>query len=113
SDDQHDRPYNGKPCEGSLRRAELGHWYVTDTMELILPWASSVEESLSLLHALLAATEVTGVKSSDVNGTLRPGPSGGWSMVLFDSVPGGAGHSRRIADRLETLFLGAVKRVAN
>jgi len=113
SDDQHDRPYNGKPCEGSLRRADLGHWYVTDTVELTLPWATTEEESLSTLHALLAATESTGVKNSDVNGTLRPASNDRWSMVLFDSVPGGAGHCRRIADRLEPLFIGAVERVDN
>jgi ATP-dependent helicase YprA (DUF1998 family) len=66
------------------------------------------KESLSTLFALLAATKALGISRADVNGTLRRGPeSQGPSMVLFDSVPGGAGHVRRILERFDTLLVAA------
>ncbi|MYJ14646.1 MAG: DUF1998 domain-containing protein, partial [Acidimicrobiia bacterium] len=48
---------------------------------------------------------------SDVNGTLRPsGQAGEINLVLFDAVPGGAGHAARIAERFPEL-LQAARRV--
>lgn len=108
----HPRPRDGKPCTGSLRHTALGHWFVTDTIEIDLPWSPDEDHALALLHSLLAAPSAVGVKDDDVNGTLRPSASGGWALVLFDTVPGGAGHCRRIATRLPDLFRGAFQRVS-
>lgn len=51
------------------------------------------------------------ISRSDVNGTLRPsGQAGEINLVLFDAVPGGAGHAARIAERFPEL-LQAARRV--
>lgn len=108
----HRRPFGkGQPCNGSPRSVALGHQFLTDTVELRLPVTMSPPEATSTLHALLAASEDVGITHNDVNGTLHGGP-GGYSLVLFDSVPGGAGHARRLREELPGLFSGALRRVA-
>ena len=70
-------------------------------------------EARSTLHALLAATHPIGIIRNDVNGTLRSaGPNQTPSIVLFDTVPGGAGHTRRIIDRFPDLLKAASDVVA-
>ena len=68
-------------------------------------------EALSALHALLAATEDVGIAHNDMNGTIHPDGLKVWSFVLFDAVPGGAGHARRLREVLPGLFLKARARV--
>jgi hypothetical protein len=109
--ESHDRPIGGKACTGNLVSAQLGHWYLTDTLQVSPRLVLSREEALSALQALLAATEDVGIKHEDVNGAIHPDGVGVWSFVLFDSVPGGAGHARRLREVLPTLFSAARGRV--
>ena len=54
---------------------------------------------LSVMYALLRATsQVLDIESTDINGCLYA--SNGnvqYSIILYDSVPGGAGHIHRLA----------------
>lgn len=106
--EDHRQPYGkGKNCNGTPTPLSLGHYYLTDTVELRLPMSMTRTEALSTLHALLAATEDIGIAHEDVHGTLH----GTSSLILFDSVPGGAGHAQRLSEDLPALFNGARKRV--
>jgi hypothetical protein len=110
---EHERPSGRvRSCSGHPASMGLGHQYLTDTLELRLPIGMSRDEALSTLHALLAASEDVGIKHDDVNGTLH-GSVAGYSLILFDSVPGGAGHARRMAEELPRLFAGGRARVAD
>ena len=80
-------------------------------MQIIPKIAMDSLAANSALQALLAATEDVGVAHNDVNGALHPSSVGEWSFVLFDAVPGGAGHARHLRDVLPDLFTAARARV--
>ena len=109
----HSRPGRMSKCSTLLSNRHLGHQYLTDVVEVRLPVPMTHAEALSTLHALLAATHPIGIIRNDVNGTLRStGPNQTPSIVLFDTVPGGAGHTQRIIDRFKDL-LDAAHEVVN
>jgi ATP-dependent helicase YprA (DUF1998 family) len=68
---------------------------------------------LSVLYALLeGASETLGIRRDDLDGTLYRYSAGiAPAVVLYDNVPGGAGHVRRIAEELEDVFHTAWRRV--
>ena len=51
------------------------------------------------------------VARDDVDGTIHHGALGQSSLVLFDAVPGGAGHVQRLGARLAELIRAASMRV--
>jgi hypothetical protein len=100
-----------KPCNGILESRHLGHEFLSDVLELrfIADRSHDAERSLwwSLLYALLqGSSEVLGIERDDIDGCLYPygerylPPA----IVLFDSIPGGAGHVRRIGDNLSDVL---------
>jgi hypothetical protein len=67
----------------------------------------------STLYALLEGTAALEIDRDDVDGTLYwLGKDAPPALVLFDAVPGGAGHAQRIAEHLEAVFRSALARVA-
>lgn len=113
----HKNPRTGRECRGSVRTCHLGHEFLTDVLELRFDGllASRVDNGtwLSLLYALLeGASESLGIRRDDLDGTLyyhsiQVPPA----LVLFDNVPGGAGHVRRVAEEMEQIFIAAWQRV--
>lgn len=99
-----------RTCEGEPHRLTLGHEYLTDAVELRLGGSFDRGQILSALHALLAVVDEVGIEPGDVNGVPHPAPSGSDAMVIFDSVPGGAGHARRISEVLPELFEAALRK---
>ena len=66
---------------------------------------------LSVMYALLRATsQVLDIESTDINGCLYAS-SGNvqYSIILYDSVPGGAGHIHRIAAN-ESVFRSVIQK---
>ncbi|MCY4371814.1 MAG: DEAD/DEAH box helicase [bacterium] len=109
----HTRPGRKSKCGTMLSSRHLGHQYLTDVVEIGLPVPMTDREARSTLYALLAATHPIGIIRNDVNGTLRSaGPNQTPSIVIFDTVPGGAGHTRRIIDRFPDLLKAASDVVA-
>ena len=113
----HTNPRTGQPCSGPVETYHLGHEFITDVLEIRLGGAlAQPDESLwlSTLYALLeGASEVLGIPRDDLDGTLYPFQNGlPPAIVLFDNVPGGAGHVRRVADSLPVIFHAAWDRVA-
>ncbi len=111
----HERPSGGQSeCTTMMSSRNLGHQYLTDVVELRLPVVMSWEEARSTIYALLAATRAIGIIPDDVNGALSSaGVDASPSLILFDAVPGGAGHAKRIVHRLGDLVDAARYVVAN
>ena len=113
----HKNPITGRECRGELlRRVDLGHRYLTDVLEIKLSLPPALKASnpmRSLMYALLeGASESQGIRRSDIDGTLYY-RSGGEapSIILFDSVPGGAGHVENIKDHLRDAVFAGYKKV--
>jgi len=108
----HNNPLNGESCKGAFHTYHLGHRFMTDVLELrtTLP-ASGKTHTYSLLYALLdGASEALGISRNDIEGTVYPrGQSP--SLVLYDNVPGGAGHVLRIYENLRPAFEAAHNRL--
>ncbi|MFI2294467.1 DEAD/DEAH box helicase [Isoptericola sp. NPDC019571] len=105
----HTRPLNGRPCDGPLQLRALGHDFQTDALFLDLPRIVSIEQARSVLYGLLAgAADALEVTRDDLDGSvLLPDHT----LVLFDTVPGGAGLVRRIAENFEGVVSGMRRRV--
>jgi hypothetical protein len=114
---KHKRPTDGKDCGGTWSRRSLGHAYETDIVELTCDaWNAIGDDSdwLSLLYAIVqGAAERLEISEDDLDGALYRTPSGHRAVVLFDTVPGGAGGARLLADSLEQVLAGALDRVAS
>lgn len=112
----HKHPLTDRPCEGSTRIVSLAHRYETDIAEFsfgsIAYDKDSVGRWLSVLYALLeGASEALEISRDDIDGTLSWTPDGRRSFVLFDTVPAGAGATKKIAENLEKVIQFAVDRV--
>lgn len=115
--------YRGKPCPGNrLEVVTLGHRQQTDTLHLRfastlnvgLPSAIETSFWLSLMYALLqGASRSLQIERRDIDGVLFPRSVDGllWeqTIVLFDNVPGGAGHVKRIKDEFRSVLEEAAK----
>jgi hypothetical protein len=114
---KHKNPRTGKECGGRLYTYHLGHEFLTDVLELrcdgLIASRASYDTWLSVLYALLeGASETLGIRREDLDGTLyRHNIDLPPAIVLFDNVPGGAGHVRRIAEEMKEVFLAAWQRV--
>lgn len=116
---QHDNPRTSRKCQGTMAHRHLGHEFQTDVLELQLngTLCSGRDQSfwLSLLYALMeGASEALNIQRDDLDGCLYPyGVSQPPALILFDNVPGGAGHVRRVGANLKSVFAAALERVAN
>ena len=118
----HKNPRTGRECTSSFMKVyRLGHDFITDVLEIqitgTLPFSINVppDKNLwrSVLYALLeGASQAIGVRRNDLNGTLYPySPTYAPAIVLYDDVPGGAGHVRRIKNALPDVFKAALERI--
>jgi len=115
----HDNSFGGK-CSSPLKGPfDLGHTFKTDIL-LISFDEPKFEEVFrekdfwfSLLYALLESTSRTlQIRRLDLDGCLYPF-EGKVALVLFDNVPGGAGHVKRIMEgqNLHEIFRMAKERM--
>jgi ATP-dependent helicase YprA (DUF1998 family) len=110
----HVNPLRGKPCTGPLRWRSLAHTYETDILRLRLdaPGLGTRAQWHSLLYAVLeGAADGLEISRTDIDGLVHAGADGHSGLVLFDTVPGGAGSVPRIAGALDTVIRTAVRRV--
>jgi len=110
---EHKNPRTQESCSGKLYHYHLGHSFLTDVTELRVD-DPDVRVTRSLLYALLeGAAQSLGIRRDDIDGTLYwTGNAKRPSLVLFDNVPGGAGHARRIAERASEVFSKALEIVS-
>lgn len=105
-------------CRGIVQwRWDLGHEFSTDLLDLRFEGVTQAHIDqfwLSLLYALLeGASAALDIRRQDLDGCLYPygGRAAAPALVLFDDVPGGAGHARRIGQSLQEVLRAARDRV--
>lgn len=104
----------GRECTGPLRWRQLGHEFLTDVTEVRIAVRMNEETARSTLYALLEGVGALAIARGDVDGTLSTfNVERSPALILFDNVPGGAGHARRMVERLPELFRAALARVAS
>ncbi len=122
---KHKNPRNGRDCPAdTLMQRRLGHSFITDVLEIRLTGLLPMQYYLrpnpdekdiwsTLLYALLeGASRALSIRRDDLNGTIYYYQSGmPPALVLYDDVPGGAGHVRRINEALPAVFHTAYKHV--
>ena len=112
----HLNPLRGKPCTGPLRWRSLAHTYETDILRLRLdaPGLDTRAQWHTVLYALLeGAAEGLEISRGDIGGVVHAGADGSSGLVLFDTVPGGAGSVLRIASTLDRAVAAALRRVGS
>lgn len=116
----HKDPLTGRQCGNkNFDRINIGHHFMTDVLELQLNGTHSLlrysSAMISLLYALLdGASEAIGIKRNDIEGTFYYRSFGDpLSLILYDNVPGGAGHVERIFEKLYESVLIAFDKVSN
>jgi ATP-dependent helicase YprA (DUF1998 family) len=93
----------GQSCFGTFRsHISLGHEFETDILkiEFISKQENNYGFWLSLLYAIIeGACLGLGIERNDLDGCLSPidGNISKFALIIYDDVPGGAGHVRRIA----------------
>lgn len=117
---EHKNKRGGKCSNKWLSSIHLGHDFMTDVLELDLPRIPIESKKglslwYSILYALLdGASDVLGIARNEIDGCLdfETQNSSGWTtFILFDVVAGGAGHVKRIAEKLDIVFHAAWKKV--
>jgi ATP-dependent helicase YprA (DUF1998 family) len=115
----HNNPLTGKSCNRSTKTYHLGHRFMTDVLEISLDGRYELlygrASMMSLMYALLdGASEELGIRRDDVDGTLFYKDFGKPPhMILYDTVPGGAGHVERIHNKLYQVAVTALKKASN
>lgn len=114
--------YRGEKCPGERQKpVALGHVQTTDTLQLRfksapnapVPGGDNRSFWLSLMYALIhGASRALQIERRDINGVLHPrrGADGAWeqTIVLYDDVPGGAGHVFQISRNLPQVIDAAL-----
>ncbi|MBR4486536.1 DUF1998 domain-containing protein [bacterium] len=83
-----------------MTKQSLGFSYKTDVLKMVLliPFENGNNETLSVLYAILEGiTLAFDIERNDIDG-IYISEEGRQIFVLFDTVPGGAGHVKRLLD---------------
>lgn len=113
----HRDPLRNRECTNRLQPRYLAHGYETDLLELTFAPSALQESDPSTLQSLLAAilegaADRLQIARDDIGGTLYPGQDGRRALVVYDTVPAGAGNALRIARSFDSVLAGALERVA-
>src|SRR5262249_189106 len=127
SNQGHETPWGEKGCAGMTAQYHLGHAFKSDTLHLrfentsnvTVPSGGELSFWRTLSYALLeGASLALQIERRDLDGVVSPftigastNPEDNFSqeVVLFDNVPGGAGHVRQIAEKLEQVLKRALE----
>lgn len=114
----HKTPW-GSNCNGRLYNFKVGHEFYSDIVRIRFDGYINYNKDfwLSLLYAFIeGASEALDIDRQDLDGCLHPqkGYPAMKTLILYDSVPGGAGHVNRISkneNNLKTVLMAAYKQV--
>ena len=100
-----------------LSRFDLGHEIISDIIEIDIPNISgdfSESTYYSVLYAIIeGAVGHLGIDRREIDGTLNYSTETGYpTFILYDQVPGGAGHVKRIGKNLDKVIMEAKNRVS-
>lgn len=107
--------FKGKQCScDTLHPISLGHKFKTDVAKLTINELNNKAKALSLLYALLEGiSQEFSIERKDIDGIVVKNMNNEFDLIIYDNVPGGAGHVKRIMDErmlVETFEL-ALKKV--
>ena len=114
----------GRTCNSKiLRHVHFGYDFMTDVLELRLPLPTheatnyeGIDLWSSILFALLEGASMSlGIDRGEISGCLYYNDAdnaGAPSLILYDAVPGGAGHVKRIAEKIPDVIFQASRKVA-
>lgn len=90
----------------TLEYIRLGHKFETDVARFTIPMLDSVDkisfpQALSFLYAFLEGVSIAlGIERTDIDGVLEFNlDMQSYDILLYDSVPGGAGHVKRLLSK--------------
>ncbi|MBN8208917.1 DEAD/DEAH box helicase [Bacillus sp. NTK071] len=105
----HKTPW-GTNCSGQFEHVQLGHEFMSDVMELkfenmpVKPEKSDVFWN-SLLYGMLdAISSILGMDRNDINGCIYYKNRVNPSIIIFDTVPGGAGYTKEVTQNLKEII---------
>ena len=85
---------------------KIGHIFQTDVVRFSIPLLTATDHvsfssALSFLYALLeGVSNGLGIERNDINGIIEMNlQTNSYDVLLFDNVPGGAGHVKRLMDQ--------------
>ncbi|MEO3777967.1 DEAD/DEAH box helicase [Micromonospora sp. B11E3] len=112
----HQSPLSGRECRGRMEHLSLAHKYQTDVLELSVEGAAAhgLDDSAwrSVAYAVVEGAVIAlEISRDDIDATLYQTEAGRSVIMLYDTVPGGAGHVQRIAERLREVLDQATRRV--
>lgn len=92
-------------CE-DLEQVKLGHSFQTDVARFTIPMLESYDKedfarALSFMYAFLEGiSNGLGIERNDIDGILELNlEQYSYDILIYDNVPGGAGHVKRLVDR--------------
>jgi hypothetical protein len=112
----HESPW-GTECRGRFEPAALAHIFRTDVLQIRLPQCPVIGNAsfwLTLSTALTnAACEALSIDPKDLDSTYRSQSADTelGEIVIFDRVPGGAGHVEQIRQQLRMVFAATIERL--
>lgn len=109
----HPHAWKNEDCTGPTSRAWLAHQYETDVLSIAMDARPGVSDGhlWSVLYAILeAASEELKIARDDIDGTVAFGKNQ-VRLVLFDTVPGGAGGALRISEHFDEILRRAKRAV--
>ncbi len=97
--EKHKTSYGQECANIKLYPYKLSHIFKTDVIQLTFSDIANFDTMLSVMYALLkAGSQILDIENTDINGCLyKTKNNAQYSIILYDSVPGGAGHIHRIA----------------
>jgi hypothetical protein len=105
---------DGKDCGGALKLAYLGHNFNTDVLLIELPMLENSDVDLpSLLYAIIeGASNSLDIDRRELGGAVWGYNDRKISLVIYDTVPGGAGHVKKVQTNILDTIKGALLKVS-
>lgn len=110
----HEDPLKQRPCSGKSGTYSLAHKYETDVLRVTFPeaWdgADTQATAQSVLYAVLqAAASVLQIAATNIDGAVTSYHTSAPTIDIVDTVPGGAGYARIIAQSLPSVLQAALQ----
>lgn len=122
--EKHDSLFGNYPCKSQeLKRTCLHHVFKTDVAKITFDCdTSNYDTMVSVIYAVLNSISIIlNIEARDIKACLTRYVSNngriGHSIIIYDGVPGGAGHSRRLVEKegklLYQIFMNAMQSMLN
>ena len=103
-----------RKSNGKLVKCYLGHHFTSDALVLTLPvYQGMFPEYESILYAIIeGASKYMEIDRREIGGAVwKNGETNGFNITLFDTVPNGAGHVKRMLEHIVDILHAALDKV--